>query len=176
MPQPTEHVGGKGASPCSRPHVAARRCSGFCAQRGVLLAPSVVFRFTQGTEVWDPKTSSLLQVLVSIQGLILVEKPYYNEAGPVSSPLARPRLWVDRHCCWAAGAGWVRPTGGQRRGRAQLCSVQRAGVHRVPEVYGTDLGCTFALHLRNGMTRLTSAHPYRRFKLYGIRRSTAPSW
>lgn len=31
--------------------------------------------------MWKPESSSLLQVLVSIQGLILVEKPYYNEAG-----------------------------------------------------------------------------------------------
>lgn len=35
----------------------------------------------QDTEVWKPESSSLLQVLVSIQGLILVEKPYFNEAG-----------------------------------------------------------------------------------------------
>lgn len=35
----------------------------------------------QDSEVWAPDSSSLLQVLVSIQGLILVEKPYYNEAG-----------------------------------------------------------------------------------------------
>ena len=35
----------------------------------------------KGSEVWTPKTSSLLQVLVSIQGLVLNEEPYYNEAG-----------------------------------------------------------------------------------------------
>lgn len=35
----------------------------------------------KGPEVWSPKRSSLLQVLVSIQGLILVAEPYYNEAG-----------------------------------------------------------------------------------------------
>ncbi|XP_064478867.1 (E3-independent) E2 ubiquitin-conjugating enzyme UBE2O-like isoform X1 [Ornithodoros turicata] len=35
----------------------------------------------KGTEVWSPKTSSLLQVLISIQGLILVSEPYFNEAG-----------------------------------------------------------------------------------------------
>jgi hypothetical protein len=29
----------------------------------------------------NPKTSTLLQVLVSIQSLILVEKPYFNEPG-----------------------------------------------------------------------------------------------
>ncbi|BDA49468.1 probable ubiquitin-conjugating enzyme E2 23 [Coccomyxa sp. Obi] len=33
------------------------------------------------TEQWDPTTSSILQVLVSIQGLVLVPEPYYNEAG-----------------------------------------------------------------------------------------------
>jgi ubiquitin-conjugating enzyme E2 O len=35
----------------------------------------------QGTEVWNPSTSSILQVLVSIQGLVLNAKPYFNEAG-----------------------------------------------------------------------------------------------
>jgi len=35
----------------------------------------------KGSEVWNPDTSNMLQVLVSIQGLVLVDKPYYNEAG-----------------------------------------------------------------------------------------------
>ena len=35
----------------------------------------------KGSENWDPKNSNLLQVLVSIQGLILVSEPYYNEPG-----------------------------------------------------------------------------------------------
>ncbi|XP_054717726.1 (E3-independent) E2 ubiquitin-conjugating enzyme-like isoform X2 [Uloborus diversus] len=35
----------------------------------------------KGTEMWNPETSNLLQVIVSIQGLILVSEPYYNEAG-----------------------------------------------------------------------------------------------
>lgn len=34
----------------------------------------------KGTEVWGP-SSTLLQVFVSIQGLILVPEPYFNEAG-----------------------------------------------------------------------------------------------
>ncbi|XP_071797737.1 (E3-independent) E2 ubiquitin-conjugating enzyme UBE2O-like isoform X2 [Asterias amurensis] len=34
----------------------------------------------KGSEIWTSK-SNLLQVLVSIQGLILVSEPYYNEAG-----------------------------------------------------------------------------------------------
>lgn len=35
----------------------------------------------RGNEVWDPTSSSILQVLVSIQGLVLNSKPYFNEAG-----------------------------------------------------------------------------------------------
>ena len=34
----------------------------------------------KGTETWTPN-SNLLQLLVSIQGLILVAEPYFNEAG-----------------------------------------------------------------------------------------------
>ncbi len=34
----------------------------------------------KGTEMWSA-SSTLLQVIVSIQGLILVSEPYYNEAG-----------------------------------------------------------------------------------------------
>ncbi|KAJ1473058.1 ubiquitin-conjugating enzyme/RWD-like protein, partial [Baffinella frigidus] len=32
-------------------------------------------------EAWQPDQSTLLQVLVSIQSLILVEEPYFNEPG-----------------------------------------------------------------------------------------------
>lgn len=35
----------------------------------------------KGVEVWSPASSNLLQVIISIQGLILVPEPYYNEAG-----------------------------------------------------------------------------------------------
>nr|XP_051212135.1 probable ubiquitin-conjugating enzyme E2 23 [Lolium perenne] len=35
----------------------------------------------EGTELWSSVTSSLLQVVVSIQGLVLNDQPYYNEAG-----------------------------------------------------------------------------------------------
>ncbi|XP_073353934.1 probable ubiquitin-conjugating enzyme E2 24 [Aegilops tauschii subsp. strangulata] len=35
----------------------------------------------EGTEVWVPGTSSLLQVVVSIQALVLNSQPFYNEAG-----------------------------------------------------------------------------------------------
>ncbi|XP_022875732.1 probable ubiquitin-conjugating enzyme E2 23 [Olea europaea var. sylvestris] len=35
----------------------------------------------RGNEVWDPSSSSILQVLVSLQGLVLNSKPYFNEPG-----------------------------------------------------------------------------------------------
>lgn len=35
----------------------------------------------KGNEIWHPSTSSILQVLVSVQGLVLNAKPYFNEAG-----------------------------------------------------------------------------------------------
>jgi ubiquitin-protein ligase len=35
----------------------------------------------QDGEKWNPKTSTFLQVLISIQSLILVETPYFNEPG-----------------------------------------------------------------------------------------------
>ncbi|KAF5745346.1 ubiquitin-conjugating enzyme E2 23 isoform X2 [Tripterygium wilfordii] len=35
----------------------------------------------KGNEVWDPTSSSILQVLVSLQGLVLNARPYFNEAG-----------------------------------------------------------------------------------------------
>lgn len=34
-----------------------------------------------GSEVWNPERSSLLQILISIQALVLNRKPYFNEAG-----------------------------------------------------------------------------------------------
>lgn len=35
----------------------------------------------KGSENWNPQSSSLLQLLVSLQGLILIPDPYYLEAG-----------------------------------------------------------------------------------------------
>jgi len=32
-------------------------------------------------ENWNPQSSNILQVLISIQGLVLVEEPFYNEPG-----------------------------------------------------------------------------------------------
>ncbi|GAA0162406.1 ubiquitin-protein ligase [Lithospermum erythrorhizon] len=34
-----------------------------------------------GSEVWNPGSSNILQVLLSLQALVLNEKPYFNEAG-----------------------------------------------------------------------------------------------
>lgn len=34
-----------------------------------------------GSEVWNPGSSNILQVLISLQALVLNEKPYFNEAG-----------------------------------------------------------------------------------------------
>ena len=35
----------------------------------------------QAGENWNPQSSNLLQVLISIQGLVLVDDPFYNEPG-----------------------------------------------------------------------------------------------
>ncbi|WCJ27036.1 ubiquitin-conjugating enzyme 23 [Euphorbia peplus] len=34
-----------------------------------------------GNEVWNPESSNILQILLSLQALVLNEKPYFNEAG-----------------------------------------------------------------------------------------------
>ncbi|GMH15846.1 hypothetical protein Nepgr_017687 [Nepenthes gracilis] len=34
-----------------------------------------------GSEVWNPRSSNILQVLLSLQALVLNERPYFNEAG-----------------------------------------------------------------------------------------------
>lgn len=34
-----------------------------------------------GNEIWNPRNSTILQVLLSLQALVLNEKPYFNEAG-----------------------------------------------------------------------------------------------
>ena len=39
----------------------------------------------RGNEVWDPLNSSILQVLVSLQGLILNSKSYFHEADEMLS-------------------------------------------------------------------------------------------
>ncbi|TVU17582.1 hypothetical protein EJB05_33626, partial [Eragrostis curvula] len=34
----------------------------------------------EGVELWSPETSTILQVVVSIQGLVLTSQPFYNES------------------------------------------------------------------------------------------------
>ena len=34
---------------------------------------------TDASQKWDPQTSSLFQILLSIQGMILISDPYFNE-------------------------------------------------------------------------------------------------
>nr|GMC76897.1 putative ubiquitin-conjugating enzyme E2 38 [Ipomoea batatas] len=46
-----------------------------------VLLPSTYPDTPPGTEKWQPNTSTMLQVLVSIQGLILNENPFFNEPG-----------------------------------------------------------------------------------------------
>jgi len=53
---------------------------------------------------WDPKSSTLLQVIVSIQSLILVSDPYFNEPGVeatmnTSSGLFSVYLCLAFACC-----------------------------------------------------------------------------
>jgi len=36
---------------------------------------------SKGNEVWNPTSSNVLQILISIQGLVLNAKPYFNEPG-----------------------------------------------------------------------------------------------
>jgi ubiquitin-conjugating enzyme E2 O len=35
----------------------------------------------EGVEKWDPRNSNVLRVLLSLQAMVFVEEPYYNEAG-----------------------------------------------------------------------------------------------
>ncbi|KAJ6795674.1 putative ubiquitin-conjugating enzyme E2 38 [Iris pallida] len=49
--------------------------------------------YGKGCEKWNPQNSTMLQVLVSIQGLVLNAKPYYNE--PSNSWIANTR-WGRR--------------------------------------------------------------------------------
>ncbi|GKV05225.1 hypothetical protein SLEP1_g17257 [Rubroshorea leprosula] len=44
-------------------------------------------------EKWNPNESTVLQLLLSIQGLVLNEKPYFNEPGNVAWP---GRFWEKK--------------------------------------------------------------------------------
>lgn len=48
----------------------------------------------QKKEKWTPKESTILQLLVSIQGLVLNEKPYFNEPGYSMSNTPQ-KAWMD---------------------------------------------------------------------------------
>ena len=48
-------------------------------------------------EMWSAETSNLLQVLISIQGLVLVQDPYFNEPGyEAERGSARGAAWSPR--------------------------------------------------------------------------------
>ncbi|GLT32783.1 hypothetical protein SLA2020_481610 [Shorea laevis] len=49
------------------------------------------------TEKWNPKESTVLQLLLSIQGLVLNEKPYFNEPGNVAWP---GRFWEKKSAAY----------------------------------------------------------------------------
>jgi ubiquitin-conjugating enzyme E2 O len=44
----------------------------------------------EGAELWSPEASTVLQVLVSIQGLVLTALPYYNETDLVAAHAGKP--------------------------------------------------------------------------------------
>jgi ubiquitin-conjugating enzyme E2 O len=46
-----------------------------------LLTGTLRWQGEQKSEGWDPAKSTILQVIVSLLGLVLVKEPYYNEAG-----------------------------------------------------------------------------------------------
>lgn len=56
-------------------------------------------------ESWNAQTSTLLQVLVSIQSLILVPQPWFNEVGCDRLPMTVPcqSRWGCCCCCYCLG-------------------------------------------------------------------------
>ena len=66
----------------------------------------------RGVERWGPD-STLLQLLVSIQGLVLVQRPYYNEAGWVGSAVSH--IWL---CLTRRAGGRADGESGRAGGRA----------------------------------------------------------
>jgi ubiquitin-protein ligase len=54
----------------------------------------------EGVEKWDPRNSNVLRVLLSLQAMVFVEEPYYNEAGyekqaGTSEGIANSRLYNE---------------------------------------------------------------------------------
>jgi len=64
------------------------------------------------TEKWIPKQSTLLQVLVSIQSMILCAEPYYNEPGRLPGTLGTQSETYNREVSMntikAATTVWLR--------------------------------------------------------------------
>ena len=60
------------------------------------------------TESWNPKQSTLLQLFLSIQSLVLTARPYYNEAGfathiGLDEASVNERLYSERAYCLSRG-------------------------------------------------------------------------
>ena len=70
--------------PCFHYHSYSRRLNPNLYEEGKVCVSLLGTWSGQGSENWDPNNSNLLQVLVSIQGLILVNEPYFNEPGYAS--------------------------------------------------------------------------------------------
>ncbi|KAM0898736.1 hypothetical protein ACQ4PT_021748 [Festuca glaucescens] len=101
----------------------------------------------EGTEVWSPAASSLVQVLVSIQGLVLNDQPYYNEDGYetlVGTPLGRRNTLPYNESTFLTLR--VQACSSQRDTdpRGSLHRDRRRGVPRVPE--DESLTSTFSQH------------------------------
>lgn len=50
----------------------------------------------QGVELWTPAKSTILQLLVSIQGLVLNSKPYFNEPGREVGLHSKDERWTKK--------------------------------------------------------------------------------
>lgn len=55
--------------------------SNICREGRVCLSLLGTWHSQNDTESWNPKQSTLLQIFLSIQSLVLTARPYYNEAG-----------------------------------------------------------------------------------------------
>jgi ubiquitin-conjugating enzyme E2 O len=60
------------------------------------------------TESWNPRQSTLLQLFLSIQSLVLTARPYYNEAGfathiGLDESSVNERLYSERAYCLSRG-------------------------------------------------------------------------
>ena len=82
----------------------------------------------QSCELWSPETSSVLQVLVSIQGLVLCEMPYFNEAGyekQLGSEEGAVRILSERGTLVAAPDSWPVLAPSRRQHRCDLSAISR---------------------------------------------------